>query len=217
MALFSAFIADFYLRYPDSRMPQGMRPVSSRGGGVQSRGRALPAGGISPVRPMVIESGRAERPVEHHGKPDASAAELQPNVPDRRLDITAIEHVQEFTRTQTRDTGCRGGHGHLELCGEPRFVRVFVPSSTIEQSAGFALTRPTPLLEEERHALVPARSLNTLDPLSVYRARTWTTLASDDGPMNALQIDRSNWTKERFEGYEPKCEREPNAICRTRS
>src|SRR5215831_20797856 len=63
--------------------------------------------------------------------------------------------------------------------------RIFLPGPTIKQTASSALVDATPLFEKERHVLILAGSPDILDPLTCHRARSWTTFATDDGPMDA--------------------------------
>src|SRR5438132_8869553 len=81
--------------------------------------------------------------------------------------------------------------------------RIFVPGPAIKRAAISTLARAAPLFEKERHVLVLADSPDILDPLPCHRARSWTTFAADDSPMDARQINGGDWPKKRLKRDKP--------------
>jgi hypothetical protein len=67
---------------------------------------------------MAVRSRRAKCPVEHHGKPDPSPAELQPNILDRRIDVAGIEDV-DASRARLREPSIGILAGNLERLHRP--------------------------------------------------------------------------------------------------
>lgn len=62
-----------------------------------------------------------------------------------------------------------------------------------------------PLLEEERGSVGTAGIMNFVNPEFLDRSGPWPAFTSNDGPIDASQIDRANRTDQRLERNEPDC------------
>jgi hypothetical protein len=67
--------------------------------------------------------------------------------------------------------------------------REFVVRAAVKAAAGLVLTSATPLLEEEGYPLDAALTTNVDHPRSKHRPGVWTTLAADNYPIDATEIN----------------------------
>src|SRR5205823_3515775 len=78
--------------------------------------------------------------------------------------------------------------------------RVFVVGATVELATETRLPNASPLLEEERNPRGLALLANGNHPFLFQRTRTGAALTTDDGPLDATQIELAQTLKQWLDG-----------------
>src|SRR5262249_3852401 len=70
-------------------------------------------------------------------------------------------------------------------------LRKLVPRSSLELASGTVLLDATPLLEEEGDRLRDALVTQTADPRLLHRSCAWSTLSTNDHPIDRSEVERT--------------------------